>query len=140
MLILVVLYVANMAKPFSNIIHSESLVKRTGIIISNFLNLGKVFFIKSELLDSNYREKMILPIPLDVDCRIHPGHFISLSPKTIFAHIKKWYKETDFSRKNSVSLSCSALSFIVDLRINETLQPGAVRNRAYRRAQVSIYF
>ena len=30
--------------------------------------------------------------------------------------------------------------FIVDLRINETLQTGAVENRTYRGAKVSLYF
>ena len=62
----VVLYIANMAKPFSIIIHFESF-KRTGVIISNFLNLGKVFLLKVDLSDGNLTKKMILPFALDAD-------------------------------------------------------------------------
>ena len=53
---LVVLYVANMTKLFSIIIHFE-FFQRTTVIISDFLNLSKVFFLKTDLSNGNCRKK-----------------------------------------------------------------------------------
>ena len=41
---------------------------------------------------------------------------------------------------NQMARILSVSSVIVDLRINETLQTGAVTNRTYRGAKVSLYF
>ena len=46
-----------------------------------------------------------------------------------------WIQESNTKKRRSVRLGL----FMVDLRMNETLQTGAVGNRTYRGTEVSIY-
>ncbi len=65
------------------------------------------------------------------------GAPLDINNQCLIYRQKNWHRDGGIIYNNAVSHSWKT---IVDLRINETLQTGAVFNRTYRGVKVSIYF